>query len=412
MHSIDVAIIGAGPYGLSVAAHLKSRGIDFRIFGQPMIFWRRMLPKINLKSPDFGTNIYTPERGNSFVEWSERRGLSREEPIPIARFTEYALDIQRRLLPMVEPIEVANLRRAGEGFEVALENGSHFRARRVVAAVGLTYFAHVPAPLNALPHQLVSHTSQHSGYEDFAGKEVIVLGKGQSALEAAAALHEAGARVQIAVRSPNVYFAPSPEPNRSLYQRLKNPNSVLGPGRLNFTLQRVPFWPHLLPDARRVRFTRKHLGPWGTHWIRQRVEGLVPVIPNVALAGARENGSRVVLRLRNGDGGERELSVDHVVCGTGYEADVSRLPFLAPEISSSIVRIVRAPCLSWRFESSVPGLYFVGQAAAFSFGPLFRFVCGAAYAAPIVARHIAAALRGIRAAPTLQPRRDAISTRS
>src|SRR5262249_14609193 len=153
-------------------------------------------------------------------------------------------------------------------------------------------------------------------------------------------------------------------------QRLKNPNSVLGPGRLNFTLQRVPFWPHLLPDARRVRFTRKHLGPWGTHWIRQRVEGLVPVIPNVALAGARENGSRVVLRLRNGDGGERELSVDHVVCGTGYEADVSRLPFLAPEISSSIVRIVRAPCLSWRFESSVPGLYFVGQAAAFSFGPL------------------------------------------
>ena len=80
MHLIDVAIIGAGPYGLSVAAHLKSRGIDFRIFGQPMIFWLRMLPKINLKSPDFGTNIYTPERGNSFVEWAARRGLSSEEP--------------------------------------------------------------------------------------------------------------------------------------------------------------------------------------------------------------------------------------------------------------------------------------------------------------------------------------------
>ncbi len=412
MHSIDVAIIGAGPYGLSVAAHLRSRGIDFRIFGQPMIFWRRMLPKINLKSPDFGTNIYTPERGNSFVEWSARRGLSRKEPIPMARFTEYGLDIQRRLFPMVEPIEVANIRPDGEGFEVALENESRFRARKVVVAAGLSYFAQVPAPLDALPHELVSHTSQHSGYDGFSGKEVVVLGKGQSALEAAAALYEAGARVQIAVRSPNVYFAPPPETNRSLYQRLKNPNSVLGPGRLNFTLQRVPFWPHLLSDARRVRLTRKHLGPWGAWWVRERVDGRVPVIPNIAVAGARENGSRVVLRLRDGDGSERDLSVDHVVCGTGYEADVSRLPFLAPELSSRIHRIVRAPRLSWRFESSVSGLYFVGQAAAFSFGPLFRFVCGAAYAAPIVARHIAAALGGISAAPTLHPARDAISTRS
>jgi len=412
MQSIDVVIIGAGPYGLSVAAYLRSRGIDFRLFGQPMIFWRRMLPWINLKSPDFGTNIYMPERGNSFVEWSARRGLSPEEPIPIARFTEYGLDIQQRFFPMVEPLEVANVRPDGEGFEVTLENQNRFRARKVVVAAGLSYFAHVPAPLDALPRELVSHTSQHSGYDDFAGKDVVVLGKGQSALEAAAALYEAGARVQIAVRSSNVYFSSPPETSRSLYQRLKNPNSVLGPGRFNFTLQRVPFWPHLLSDERRVRLTRKHLGPWGTYWVRERVEGRVPVIPNIAVAGAREKGSRVALRLRDAEGSERDLTVDHVVCGTGYEADVSRLPFLTPELSSRIHRIVRAPRLSWRFESSVPGLYFVGQAAAFSFGPLFRFVCGAAYAAPTVARHIAAALRALGVAPTLHPARDAISTRS
>src|SRR5437868_13375079 len=116
MHSTDVAVIGAGPYGLSVAAQLKARGLDFRIFGQPMIFWQRMLPKINLKSPDFGTNIYTPEPGNSFVEWCDQHGFAREEPIPMARFAQYGLEVQERLLPMVEKLEVANVRQDGDGF--------------------------------------------------------------------------------------------------------------------------------------------------------------------------------------------------------------------------------------------------------------------------------------------------------
>jgi cation diffusion facilitator CzcD-associated flavoprotein CzcO len=413
MHATDVAIVGAGPYGLSAAAQLKSRGIDFRIFGKPMIFWQRMLPKINLKSPDFGTNIYTAERGHTFVEWCKEKGYSRQEPIPMARFTEYGIDIQRRLLPMVETAEVAGIQREGDGFAVSLGDGTRFRARKVISAVGLTYFANVPAPLDQLPRYFVSHTSHHPNYQGWAGKEVVVLGGGQSALEAAAALNEAGAKVQIAVRAPDVYFASPPsEGRRPLRERLKMPASVLGPGWLNFSLQRAPLWPHLLPDAPRVRLTKNHLGPWGAWWVRQRVEGQVQVLGNVEVAGAREDGSRLRLKLRQSDGGERDLTVDHVVCGTGYIADVSRLPFLAPELAAGVRRIERAPRLSWKFESSVPGLYFIGQAASLSFGPLFRFVAGAQYAAPTVARHIAGSLRGRLAVPTLQATGDAASTRS
>jgi len=405
--------VGAGPYGLSAAAQLKALGIDFRIFGQPMIFWQRMLPKINLKSPDFGTNIYTAERGNTFVQWCKEKGHTRQEPIPMARFTEYGIDIQRRHLPMVETAEVANVERDGDGFAVSLGDGTRFRARKVISAVGLTYFANVPAPLDKLPRYFVSHTSHHSNYDGWAGKEVVVLGGGQSALEAAAALNEAGAKVQVAVRAPDVYFAGPPgEGPRSLRERLKMPASVLGPGWLNFSLQRAPLWPHLMPDAPRVRLTKNHLGPWGAWWVRKRVEGQVGVLGNVHVAGAREDGSRLRLTLRQNDGRERDLAVDHVICGTGYIADVSRLPFLSPGLAAEIRRIERAPRLSRKFESSVPGLYFVGQAASLSFGPLFRFVAGAQYAAPTVARHIAASLRGRVAVPALQTTSDAASTRT
>ena len=83
-----------------------------------------------------------------------------------------------------------------------------------------------------------------------------------------------------------------------------------------------------------------------------------------------------------------QLRTDHVVCGTGYEIDVDRHPILDVSIREQVQRIVRAPRLSANFESSVAGLYFAGPGAMFSFGPLFRFVAGAAHAAPVVARHL------------------------
>ena len=394
----DVAVIGAGPYGLSLAAHLRGRAVDFRAFGKPMIFWRRMLPRINLKSPDFGSNIYTPDRGNTFIEWCDARGLSREEPIPMSRFTEYALDTQRRILPMVEEAEVVRVAPEQDGFCVALGDGSRFHARRVVVAVGLTYAARIPEVLAHLPKDLVSHTSDHPGYEGWGGRKVIVVGAGQSALESAAALQESGAAVTLVMRKSAPFYTPVPTGRpRSLWKRIRYPRTVLGEGPLNFSLQHFPLWPHFLPERPRVWLTHKHLGPYGTWWLRDRVEGHVALVPRSRLVEAKPHGSQVGLRVRGIDGGkEHLLTADHIVCGTGYGADVDRIPFLAPEITARIARIERAPRLSMHFESTVPGLYFIGQPASLSFGPLFRFVCGAEHAAPAVARHLASRPRRSR----------------
>jgi cation diffusion facilitator CzcD-associated flavoprotein CzcO len=388
----DVAIIGAGPYGLSLASHLQARRIEFRIFGTPMQLWRRMLPGMCLKSLDFATNIYTPRSSYSLRDYCKARGLSSAEPLPISRFAEYGMWVQKQLLPQVEDVQVTHLAKANGGFELALGNGERLSARRAVVAVGLSYFARMPRELGEIPRELASHTSHHSQLSGFGGKNVAVIGAGQSALEAAALLHEGGANVEIVVRGSGVYFADPPAAVRSFSQRVLHPTSVLGPGRLNWFLEHFPLAMHYAPQERRVRLTRKHLGPWGAWWLKDRVVGKIPVRPFTRIRGARVLGSRVALRISENGADERELPFDHVVCGTGYESDVDRLTFLDSGVMASVRRIERAPALSRNFESSVPGLHFIGQASAFSFGPLFRFVAGAAYTAPALAKTLAVRL--------------------
>jgi len=382
----DVAIVGAGPYGLSVACYLRAREVDFRIFGSPMQFWREM-PDIALKSFDFATNIYTPQRGYRFTDYCETRGLSSAEPVPMSRFTEYGLWAQRELVPEVEDVRVTNVARDGDGFALALATGETVRARRVVMAVGLAYFEYLPEELR-IDSPRITHTMSQKDYACFAGKDVTVIGGGQSALESAQLLLEHGAHPTIVVRSEGVWYGDKFPARRALMDRLKNPNTTMGPGMLSWVLQTVPLIAHMMPERRRVRLTRRHLGPFGTWWVRDAIQGKVPVRARTHLVAARDDGSGIVLTLRD-DAGERELRTDHVIVGTGYEVDIDRLPFLDAEIARDVERVERAPKLSRSFESSVPGLYFVGPAAMFSFGPFVRFVCGAEFAAPTVARRLA-----------------------
>ena len=384
-HPLDVAIIGAGPYGLSVACHLRPRGVTFRIFGSPMKFWRDM-PDIALKSFDFATNIYAPTPGYRFTDYCAARGISSAEPVAMSKFIEYGLWAQRELVPEVEDAQVTRLTREDGAFVLALAGGEQVRARRVVMAVGLAYFERMPDEL-AIDSPRITHTSRQKDYAAFAGKDVTVIGGGQSALEAAQLLHEHGANARIVVRGDGVWFGDRFPGSRPLIERIKNPNTVMGPGMLSWVLQTVPLIGHMLPEDRRVRLTRRHLGPFGTWWVRDAIEGKVPVLARTRITRARDDGSGVVLTLRD-DAGERELRTDHVIAGTGYEVDVDRIPFLDPDLARAVERVVRAPKLSRAFESSVPGLYFVGPSAMFSFGPLVRFVCGAEFAAPAVARHL------------------------
>jgi thioredoxin reductase len=395
-HSIPVAIVGSGPYGISIAAHLRARGVPFRIFGPPMRTWLRMPKTLNLKSFGFATSISVPAPNYTFPEYCRARGLEDFDPCTMESFTQYGLWIQQQLVPEVEPVEVAHIEASGGDFLLQLATGEELRARRVVIAVGLNYFTRLPDFVKTLPEGRGSHSSEHSDYARFKDKDVAVIGAGSSALEAAAVLHESGARAQVLVRGAPPIFFDRIKTNRSLRERIMVPNSVLGQGAFSWLLEHVPLGPRLLPEARRVRLVRTLLGPSGAWWLRDRVEGKVPIHSYCRVVSATPVGDRVSLRLREEGKGERTIEVDHVVAGTGYEPDVDRLPFLHRDLQSRIKRVERAPALSRHFESSVKGLFFVGPVAAFSFGPLFRFVAGVEYTAPVVASRLA---RGVGRGP-------------
>lgn len=397
--STDVAIVGAGPYGLSLASHLSHRGVGHRVIGQPMHTWLNMYPGMGLKSPDFGTNIYTPERGHTFIEWLQARGRPLGEPIMISWFAEYGKWAQERLVPELEQTLVNKVGLRQHGFEVRLDTGEKILARRVVMATGLTNLKRMPAIFDGMSRDLVTHTSDQNDLSRFRGRDVTVLGAGQSALEAATLLREHGATVRLLVRGSGAWFADPPKNPRPLRDKLLNPNSVMGPGRKNWWLQHVPFAVHYYPVDRRVALTRSHLGPWGAWWLRERFEGKVPVHVRHEVVSAREMGGRVRLTVRTPEGPNWELDTEHVICGTGYEPDLAKAPALEPSLVALLDRTEKAPRLSRHFESSVTNLYFVGAASQMSFGPLVRFTCGAGYTAPTLARHLA---RTARPAATLQ----------
>lgn len=393
MKKVGVAIIGAGPYGLSLAAHLAARNVEHRIFGQPMSFWSQIAGaggERYLKSYCFGTNISSPGRGSSFADYSKPRGLETFEPCSMEQFAAYGLWFQAKNVPWVEPSDATNVCRVADKFEVTLTSGEHLIASHLVLATGLSFFAHIPSVFASLPASLLTHTSMVKAFAPFRGRSVAVVGGGQSALEAAALLHEAGAETQLLVRENFILWNKRVSRQRSLWQKLRSPISGLGTGPKAWMLTHLPGATHHLPPAWRIPFVKNHLPPEGAWWLRERVESRLPVHLGTTVVEAREKGGRVALKLSNTrDRTEHCGTVDHIVAGSGYDIDVDHLSYLDVNLRSCVERQAGAPKLNCKFESSVPGLRFIGPASAMSFGPLFRFVVGAKYTAQVVSSHLA-----------------------
>jgi thioredoxin reductase len=387
----DVVIVGSGPYALSLAAHLRARRVDFRIFGPPMRFWRAMPSGLNLKSLAFATNIYVPERGFSFPEWCRERGLEDHEPCTMRSFADYGMWMQGRFASDLDPQLVTRVGFASggsRGFEVSLENGARLMSRRVVFATGLSGFSSSPPVLRDLPPERTSHTFDLTDYSIFRGQEVAVVGGGASAIEGGALVNEGGGTAQILVREGEAIFHTRTRRVRPLYERILEPMTVLGASRKHWVIQTFPLAVHFVPEARRVRFVQRYLGPSAPWWIKDRVVGIVPIHLRTEVVEAKPVGARVQLVVRS-PGGTRTIEVDHVIAGTGFEVDLARLPYLDPQLRERIRVVQRAPDLSMNFESSVKGAYFMGPSSAMSFGPLFRFVAGAEFTVKMVARHLA-----------------------
>jgi thioredoxin reductase len=387
---LEIAIIGAGPYGLSLAAHVRRLGVSFRVFGRPMDSWLAHMPKgMMLKSDGFASNLDDP--GNEFTlgHFCAERGIEYADsgvPVHIDTFSAYGLAFRERMVPELEDKVVVSVQRLPEGFRLQLEDGEVFTARKVVLAVGITHFAHTPASLSNLPEEFVSHSYAHYNLEPFKGREVVVIGGGSSATDLAALLNEAGAKVQLVARQPLVFHNKSMGKSRTLWEQIRHPRSGLGPGLKSRFFANSPEIFQAMPESFRLHAVRTHLGPAGGWFIKDKVIGRLPVLTGYTPEGAEIKDGRVSLHLRAEDGTRREISTERVIAATGYKVDVGRLKFLSPEIRSTIDAVESTPVLSSNFESSVPGLYFVGIAAANSFGPVMRFAYGAAFAARRVAR--------------------------
>jgi cation diffusion facilitator CzcD-associated flavoprotein CzcO len=404
----DVAVIGAGPYGLAAAAHLRARGVATHVFGRPMSSWLERMPRgMFLKSEGFASSIADPAGEHTLARYCGASGRPYDDlggPVSLETFSDYGLWFQRTLIPDVDETEVERIRAAADGFEISLTDGRTASARKVVVACGFPSFRHVPEELRDLPASLVSHSSDHASLAGFGGQEVVVIGAGQSALETAALLRENGAAASVVVRKAVVRWNDPPEVGpRSFRRRARAPMTGLGAGWASWVYTDLPHAFLRFPASTRVRLAREVLGPSGAWWLRDRIEGSVPVLVGHVLVAASAQGSK--LRLRVGaEGAERELEADHAIAATGYRVRLEDLPFLDAASRRGLRTVGGAPALSSSFESSVPGLYFVGMAAANSFGPVMRFVCGTSFAARRLSRALAAAgkRRGF-AAPSARP---------
>lgn len=206
----EIAIIGAGPHGLSMAAHLAARNIPHRIFGKAMETWATQMPRgMLLKSDGFATSLYDPGRTFTFERYCREWNIPYADlgtPPRLEDFVDYGRAFQRRLVPHLEEVMVKSLEHDGSCYRLRLETGAHCTARAVVVAAGISHFAALPRALSDLPQGLVTHTSEHNDLDAFKGRKVAVIGAGASAADVAGLLHEAGAEVHLIARGSLIPF--------------------------------------------------------------------------------------------------------------------------------------------------------------------------------------------------------------
>ena len=390
-----VAIIGAGPYGLSIAAHLRPLDLPYVIFGTPIDTWRHHMPAgMTLKSDGFASNLSDPRGEATLAAYCAANDIPYHDTdirVPLEAFTAYALEFQRREVPDVDEREVVHVAKLeGGGFSIRLDDGEILEADFVVVAVGITHFRKLPRELAHLSPELVTHSSAHHDLSTFSGTDVIVVGGGSSAVDLAVLLREAGAATSLIARAEALHFDPPPRVGtRSLRQRARRPSSGLGPGWKSWLCQNAPELFRFIPGNTRMKIIRRHLGPGSPWHMKGRIEAGVEVILGESIERATGENDRVRLMLRRLDGSHHEVVADHIVAATGYQPDLRRLEFLDESLRLEIRTHEQMPVLSRHFESTVPDLYFVGLAAVNSFGPLVRFMVGAEFAAPRVARRLA-----------------------
>jgi hypothetical protein len=381
----DVAVIGAGPYGLSAGVHLKANGLRIRVFGEPMEFWADKMPAgMFLRSPREASSISDPAGAFTLEAYETASEIQPVAPLPLATFVDYGLWFRHQLDSDLDPRTVAQVNEDGAGFRLTLQDGEVIRVSSVIVAAGIGCFQRKPAQFANLLQNHVSHCYQGRKLQEFSGKRVAVIGAGQSALESAALLQESGAEVEVIAKIAELRWIGM----HSWLHHLGPISTMLyskydvGPAGIS-RLVSAPQLVRRIPLNLRDRIRKRAVRPAGSQWLPPRLTA-VKITTGRAVQTASSYGSEV--RLRLDDSSERR--VDHVLLGTGYDVDISRYNFLSPELVRSVRQLDGYPALAKGFCSSVSGLYFVGATAARSFGPLLYFVAGTEFASRELVAHV------------------------
>lgn len=377
MSDINVAVVGAGPYGLSAAMHLRRAGLDVLVFGDPMSFWRTMPAGMLLRSNWTATCIGEYQGPLSLDSYCATTGACLDMPVPLARFIEYGIWVQQQVAPDVDRRVVERLDGDDMSFRLLLADGEQLRARRVVVATGIAPFAHRPPVADGLRPGLVSHTGDHRDLRRFSGARVLVVGGGQSALESAVLLAESGARAEIVVRADHLNWLHGGKYHRRLGRLAPLFYAPTDVGPLGLSrLVAMPDSFRRLPRRIQEPLACRSVRPAGAAWLHPRLQDLPVTLARLVVSVTEAAGGLKVTL----SGGETR-TVDHVLFGTGYRVDIARYSFLAPSLLARVKRAGGYPVLGHGMQSSVAGLHFLGAPAAWSFGPTMRFVSGGWYAA-------------------------------
>jgi hypothetical protein len=353
-----------------------------------MSFWRERMPEgMLIRSPWVATSFIAPGSGLSLDEYELTLGRQLPRRLPLQQFIAYGDWFARRTSPDLDERRVSTLTRNGDDFVLTLADGERLRARRVVVAAGIERFAARPAVFDGLGPETALHTTELTRPSALSGADVLVVGGGQSALESAALLHETGARVKVLVREPRVHWLVRSQRLHALgpFTQLLYAPTDIGPAGLS-RLVTFPDAFARIPRGPRARLDRRAIRPAGSGWLVPRLAA-VPITTGVHAASLRPAARGVAVRLSNGE----TRTVDRIVLGTGFRADLRRYGFLTQDLLDDVRSINGYPVLNRGFESSVPGLHFLGAIAAGRFGPLLRFVAGADFAAGRLAAHLTGA---------------------
>jgi FAD-dependent urate hydroxylase len=396
---LDITIVGAGPYGLSIAAHLSASATPFKIFGVPLESWRNFMPEgMVLKSEPFASNLWDPGRRFSLQRFLTHRNKHYQRvgsPLSRELFLEYADWFRQNTLENIEETRVITIEGIPAGFRLTLADGRTLTSRRVVLTTGHMPFRTIPQELTTLPEPYVLHSAHVASPASYAGRDITIVGAGQSALETAALLHEAGAHVRVLARRSRIEWN-APSKPRGLLQRIIHPDAGVASGWGSWAVSELPrTFRWYFPADRRHRFVAGSYGPSGSWWLRPRVEAQIPISVQTRIESVTALGERVRLRV-DSPTGKDEYVTDQIIAATGYRVDIDKLEYLSPPLRQRIIRESEGsgiPALSADLETSVPGLFIAGIASSPVFGPIMRFMYGAKHAAPIVANRLRATKR-------------------